>query len=157
MEDNYGTWLLISGIVQVVFMLFGHFSGRKLPSNIRKHRFRRVAAIGLAAMVFSLSVYRPFTSSFSHSNNLPASKMYPPTGIEELKEFEKAQAESVYFLKKEVAELKSDLYKVNRYYGGVTQLLGTSIITMLLLFVFISKPDEEEELEEIQQDQIFKL
>lgn len=83
--------------------------------------------------------------------------MYPPTEIEELKDFEKEQAVSVYFLKKEVAELKSDLYKVNRYYSVVTQVFGTSIIAILLLFVVNSKPKEEEELEEIQQDQIFKL
>jgi hypothetical protein len=158
MEDNYGTWLLITGLVPVVFMLIGHFSGRKLPVNLRKHRFRCFAAIGLSAMIFSLSFNQPFIYSFSLSNNLPESSMNPPTSVEQLKEFEKQQSQSVYYLKRDVADLKNDLYKVNRYYAGVTQLLSTSIIVMLLLFVIYTKPKEhEEELEEIQQDQIFKL
>ncbi len=116
MEDNYGTWLWITTLATAVFLLIGHLFTRKLSSNLRKLRFQRFAAIGLAAMIFSITVYRPFISSYSRSNNLPVSKMYPPTEIEDLKEFEKEQSLSVFYLKKDVADLRNDLYKVNRYY-----------------------------------------
>ncbi len=149
----YGFFGLTS--IALVFMLIGYFTSRNLPPIARKLRFRKFCAIGIAILFFGLPIFEPFVSSYSNAEFNEELKPMNLNSIEELAKFENDQTEYIHSLKKDIVELKTDLYKVSRFYSALTRFLSS--ILGILFISFALKKKDEDSFEEIEQNNILRL
>lgn len=155
MTDYFNNWMLGLAALAAILSYIGFLSGRKLEPIARKKRLRKFAAIGLAIFFFGISAFEPYVSPHSYAEDIEEVKPKNLDSMEELVKFANDQSQYIHQLKKDIVELKSDVYKMNRFYSAVTRFLTTVIAVIFISFAFRKK--DEVSLEEIDENNILKL
>jgi hypothetical protein len=144
-SDNSVYWILGTVLIALALLMFGRVTSRNLPSKQRKVRIRKYALTGIAIIFFCLPIFKPFVSSYSNVEFLDEVKAENLNSTEDIANFEKKQARTIERLKKEVVELKRDVYQINLYYSTVIQLLSMMIAIGALTYALRKKEEEESE------------
>lgn len=129
-------WFVVIALISAIMLITGFITSRSLPEPTKKIRIQKFAAIALLLMLISFPIFQPYVSGFSETKFLSELKSENLGSIDEIAKLDKDQTHNIEVLKREVEDLRKDVYLLNRYYGNITTLLSFALAALFIIHFF---------------------
>lgn len=136
-------WIVGIAIISGIILFAGFITSRNLPEPAKKVRIQKFAAIALVLMLISFPIFQPFVPSHSETKYLGELKSENLGSVDEIARFDKEQTQNIEELKREVEDLRKDIYLLNRYYGNITLLLSIALTALYIIHFFRKEKSAE--------------